>query len=282
MKKLDSRGFIMAETLVVALFLMSIFTMIYVNFYPMIGEYEKRENYDDVDGKYVAYWIKKLIESDSYVLDSNDYYNMTHYGFIRFECSDINDVDQQKTCISLVNSLEISNCDYEGNGCDAFVTRYQIGKTDDGNASTVDMPDLKAILRVGGPTRWQTATQSSPSNKKGGALFSGCCKSRGLDSCIGTRDTDNDTSTYSLISSNRVSDLYTGDHNSAKNDIVKYCINYVKGKTFSSAIQDYVLSLPNYTNRHKDTNANYRVIVSVHHTRDYNNYYSFSTMEVLK
>ena len=55
MKKINNKGFVLAETLVVTVFLMILFTMIYSNFYPLIGEYEKRENYDDVDGKYVAY-----------------------------------------------------------------------------------------------------------------------------------------------------------------------------------------------------------------------------------
>ena len=64
MKKINAKGFILAETLIVSVFLMVMFTMIYTNFYPLIGEYEKRENYDDVDGKYTAYWIKKIIESN--------------------------------------------------------------------------------------------------------------------------------------------------------------------------------------------------------------------------
>ena len=47
--KLNKKGFVLAETLVVAVFMATIFTIIYVNFYPLIGEYEKREVYDDVD-----------------------------------------------------------------------------------------------------------------------------------------------------------------------------------------------------------------------------------------
>ena len=66
MKKINNKGFVLAETLVVTVFLMILFTMIYSNFYPLIGEYEKRENYDDVDGKYVAYWMKKLVEDQNY------------------------------------------------------------------------------------------------------------------------------------------------------------------------------------------------------------------------
>ena len=112
MKKINSKGFILAETLIVSVFLMSIFTMIYVNFYPLIGEYEKRENYDDVDGKYTAYWIKKLVESSGYELDTDGINMMNKFGYVRFECSDMStENNQREMCISLVNSLEISNCD---------------------------------------------------------------------------------------------------------------------------------------------------------------------------
>ena len=44
---------------------MVIFANIYTNFFPLIGEYEKREHYDDIDSEYATYWIKKMIESKS-------------------------------------------------------------------------------------------------------------------------------------------------------------------------------------------------------------------------
>ena len=91
MKKLNNKGFILAETLVVTVFLMVIFTMLYTNYYPLMGEYQKRENYDDVDGKYVAYWMKKLIEDASYMpppekkqlLDTAGYLSLIHIGRCR-------------------------------------------------------------------------------------------------------------------------------------------------------------------------------------------------------
>ena len=66
MKKYSKNGFVLAETLVVTVFLMIIFSMIYSSFYPLLGEYEKREAYDDIDSKYAVYWIKKIIEDGSY------------------------------------------------------------------------------------------------------------------------------------------------------------------------------------------------------------------------
>ena len=129
MKKLNNKGFILAETLVVSLFLMVIFTMIYSNFYPLIGEYERRENYDDVDGKYAAYWIKRMIESNGYNINignKNEFFS-NGWGYIRFECGDMTGAYQQKTCANLVHALEVNNCDNDGNECDIYITRYRIG-----------------------------------------------------------------------------------------------------------------------------------------------------------
>ena len=45
-KKINNKGFVLAETLIVTVIILTLFTMIYINFYPLIGEYEKREVYD--------------------------------------------------------------------------------------------------------------------------------------------------------------------------------------------------------------------------------------------
>ena len=63
MKKINNKGFVLAETLIVTIFVMTIFTIIYINFYPQIAEYQKREFYDDVDSKYDIFWFKRILES---------------------------------------------------------------------------------------------------------------------------------------------------------------------------------------------------------------------------
>lgn len=66
MKKVQkNHGFALVETLIVSAFVVSIFMLLYTNLVPMIGEYEKRENYDTVDNTYKSYFIKRLIENDS-------------------------------------------------------------------------------------------------------------------------------------------------------------------------------------------------------------------------
>ena len=129
MKKFNQRGFVLAETLVVTVFLMLIFTLLYSNFFPLIGEYEKREVYDEVDGKYSVYWLKRMIESNIYDIkgDTNREYNFNTYGYVRFQCSDLNEEDSKIVCRDLVSSLQVSGCNKNGNNCDIFVTQYRLG-----------------------------------------------------------------------------------------------------------------------------------------------------------
>jgi len=130
-KKLNNKGFVLAETLVVTVFLMVIFTMIYSYFYPLIGEYEKRENYDDVDSTYAIYWIKRIVEDSSYKIGSSgkkEYFR--DKGFLRVECGDIQDDEQKRDiCVKLVTSLQVEGCDENGNYCNIFLTKHRIGGT---------------------------------------------------------------------------------------------------------------------------------------------------------
>lgn len=63
MLKMNQKGFALAETLIVSVFVMTIFTIIFLNFFPMMGEYERRQNYDDVDSIYKVFLIKRMFES---------------------------------------------------------------------------------------------------------------------------------------------------------------------------------------------------------------------------
>ena len=70
MKK-NNKGFVLVETLVVTVFVAAVFSVIYINFYPLIGEYERRDFYDDLDSKYGAYWVKSIIVT-RYRLDGKE------------------------------------------------------------------------------------------------------------------------------------------------------------------------------------------------------------------
>lgn len=66
MLKLNKKGFALVETLIVSVIVMVIFSILYTNFFPMMGEYERREGYDDIDSIYKSYLIKTFLETSEY------------------------------------------------------------------------------------------------------------------------------------------------------------------------------------------------------------------------
>ena len=249
MKKIDNKGFVLAETLVVTVFLMAIFSMIYYYFYPLIGEYEKREVYDDVDGKYSAYWIKRLIEDSDYNIatDVVKKRNFQKYGYLRFECRNVPSADQKKQmCKTLVNALQVEGCDSNGNGCNIFVTAYRIG---DINPSS----DLKSFKNT-------VARNGKNLSAADHALI------RAEEDC----DAPINTCKNNYINRCDAEKYYTHEE----------CVELASKKVFASGFQEYVNLLPNYKTPSKN-GALYRIIVSFQHRTDNNNYYSYATMEVI-
>lgn len=304
MKKLNNKGFILAETLVVAVFLMVIFGMLYANFYPLIGEYEKRENYDDVDGKYAAYWIKRMIESDAYQLEEGkgDYRLLNRLGYTRFSCLRITDKSQQDMCKALVKELGVSRCNSAGDLCDIYITRYTLsyGARSDSkptppnfkdqaksNTSTTRVDELRQVYTSG-----NDVSKTSDSMQL-------CCgyeySSRGYGSDTAITCKINNANEIQPGATVDYQDLYehpVGVEDAQKTEVVKYCYGRLMRKAFLSPTKDYILSLPNYTIMHEATKAKYRIIVVLYHTRHIQHqsdsseneegYYSFSTMEVIK
>ena len=193
MLKINSKGFVLVETLVVAVFVSAIFSVIYSNFYPIMGEYEKREAYDDIDSKYATFWFKRIIQSDS-VNFTNIQNDITNNSYHEFNCSnDIvdSDVTAIKICNSLVTRLGVSHM---------YITNYKLGNRVDPN----DKNNFKGLV----------------------------------------------------------------DANSSN--------------VFSSGLQDYVAYLPTYSKVPSLNGACYRLVVEFHNTRDGNDYWTYSTIEILK
>jgi len=65
MKKLNNRGFLLVETVIVSVFVLTIFVLVYQNSIPMINEYNQRIRYDDVDSVYAADIFRRLILEDA-------------------------------------------------------------------------------------------------------------------------------------------------------------------------------------------------------------------------
>lgn len=290
MKKLNNKGFVLAETLIVTLFVLIIFSMIYTNYYPLIGLYEERETYDDVDGKYVAYWIKKLVESDSYYInpDSSKGNSMNTLGYIRFECSDVSEEDNRRSmCINLVKSLEISNCDEKGDSCDIFITHYRIG----GSTIRKLTPDFKKTVNeeyydFSGAQYNRSLRHYDEIDESGLCAFNNnknSCRISAFRKCCTGHNIKDLCSDSSVDGSGNIT-LGSGrtPANDDERESVEYCKKYIDRKVFPSYVVDYINYLPDYTKPNTSTGAKYRIIVVVNHKKAHNNYYSFSTMEVVK
>lgn len=57
----SNKGFALMETLVVGVFVVTVFMFVFTNFYPLVAKYEKAEYYDDVESKYVVHYLRKFI-----------------------------------------------------------------------------------------------------------------------------------------------------------------------------------------------------------------------------
>ncbi len=93
MKK-NNKGFVLAETLVVTVFVMLIFTIIYANFYPILGKYQEREFFDDIDSKYNAYWIKRFLQDEDILpIESWEVIkaHIDRYGGYEFTCNSLSE-----------------------------------------------------------------------------------------------------------------------------------------------------------------------------------------------
>lgn len=75
MFKLNKKGFALVETLIVSVFVATVFTIMYTNFFPMFGEYERRERYDDVDSIYRTFVLKRTFENPHFKNGKESIYN---------------------------------------------------------------------------------------------------------------------------------------------------------------------------------------------------------------
>ena len=97
----NKKGFVLTETLVVTVFLIAIFTFVYVSIIPLFGKYEDMAYRDaDIDIVYKLYSIRKMIANDS----NKD--TILANEFKRITCSDLNDT---AFCNKLIEYLELNS-----------------------------------------------------------------------------------------------------------------------------------------------------------------------------
>lgn len=118
----NSKGFVLVETLVVTAFVAAVFSVIYVNFYPLAGEYERRTFYDDIDSKYGAYWVKFFVQRNSYYFPATSVTAIKNNGYQEFSCDKITDSFDKTMCKNMMDRLGLEK---------AIITFYQLSDDDD-------------------------------------------------------------------------------------------------------------------------------------------------------
>lgn len=121
MKK-NNKGFVLVETLVVTVFVAAVFSVIYINFYPLVGEYERRDFYDDLDSKYGAYWIKVFLQRSNFNFTSSNT-GIASRGYYYWDsassfCGEFPDGSSDRSfCLTMTDRLHVKSI---------IVTRYRL------------------------------------------------------------------------------------------------------------------------------------------------------------
>lgn len=121
MKLLNKKGFILVETLIVTLFVLTLFILVYQNLVPSLGEYERMSSYDDVDSVYATNLFKQsLLRYGN--MDYITSYLTNHTYLDISNCNDQKIYKNSNYCDKLKKTLSISDNDY------IFITDYNIKK----------------------------------------------------------------------------------------------------------------------------------------------------------
>lgn len=118
MKRINNRGVVLLETLIVSVFVMTIFVFLYRNTVPMMSEYQKLESFDDVDSVYAANLVKYMVVTnisykyiDETLLATNSYADISN-------CNDTSLYSNSNYCTKLKQNLHIEDTDI------IYITRY--------------------------------------------------------------------------------------------------------------------------------------------------------------
>lgn len=87
MKKINEKGFALAETIVVGIFIMGLLTFLILNVLPLVGDYERVDKYDDLDKKYDVHLIRKMILMEEDSTSINEILSLGSDGYTKYDVS---------------------------------------------------------------------------------------------------------------------------------------------------------------------------------------------------
>lgn len=96
MKKINEKGFVLLETVIVAVFIISIFTFVYMSVVPLIGRYDELYNNYELEKTYKLYHIRDAIYKDE---------NFTSIVGSEYKTIKLSDFSNQSYYSSLTNTL---------------------------------------------------------------------------------------------------------------------------------------------------------------------------------
>ena len=121
MKRINNRGVVLLETLIVSIFVLTIFVFVYRNSVPMMGQYQKLEKFDDIDSVYAANLVKNMVIT--YIPE--DYIEKTLLATANYadisNCDDANLYKDASYCKKVKENLHIESTDI------MYLTRYNSG-----------------------------------------------------------------------------------------------------------------------------------------------------------
>ena len=121
MKKLNKKGYIMVETLIVTIFVVTLFIFIYRVTVPAMGTYEQLNNYDDIDSVYYTNLFKQLVTRYANT-DYLDEYLETNSYIDASDCTNTNIYKAPEYCELIKKKISIGDNDK------VFLTLYNVSE----------------------------------------------------------------------------------------------------------------------------------------------------------
>ena len=108
MKKNNEKGFLLAEAIIVGVFVLSLFTFLFVNIIPLIGRYEASEKYDTINGAYNANLVRTMILGDPKSVDILELNDNAYKVYEREELCDGETLEKVNYCKKLLSDTYLN------------------------------------------------------------------------------------------------------------------------------------------------------------------------------
>lgn len=136
MKKLNNKGFLLVETVIVSVFVLTLFVLIYQNSVPMINEYDQRAKYDDIDSIYGLSLIRNLVLMDTNYLFFLKEVNSN--GYKEIKCSDL---EKQTACENITTSLNMTDKNH------IYISKWDVSELAKNNELSNDFLDYVLYVK---------------------------------------------------------------------------------------------------------------------------------------